>query len=292
MEIPIQQEIQNVDFWIKAWDEAMSGEEKFSRASGAGEKAISLWNNRAGNYAKNTQGEDNRGRQQVVLNFMESSGIVLDGIHVLDIGCGPGNYTLPIAKRAAHVWALDPAGTMLDILKERARTQKIDNITYMHKTWEEIDLEKEKWQYKFDLVMAAMTPGIHNGETLMKMISAGNKYYFLSKFARARKNNLHEKIWGRLFRENRPEQSADFIYPFNMLYATGYLPAVKFLHSDWTNHNSVEETEMLLRDWVSQYGEVTPDMDREIHSFVISESTDGVVREEVQAFTGLMVWQR
>lgn len=44
------------------------------------------------------------------------------GMHVADLGAGPGFFTLPLARRVGtrgHVWALDVAPQMIDVLRER-----------------------------------------------------------------------------------------------------------------------------------------------------------------------------
>jgi cyclopropane fatty-acyl-phospholipid synthase-like methyltransferase len=47
---------------------------------------------------------------------------------VLDVGCGTGQYTLPIARTAARVVGIDPSQPMLDHLEARARTEGITNV--------------------------------------------------------------------------------------------------------------------------------------------------------------------
>jgi ubiquinone/menaquinone biosynthesis C-methylase UbiE len=50
---------------------------------------------------------------------------------VLDFGCGPGYYTLELAKTAKSVLAVDISNEMLQKVKERAFKARILNIKYL-----------------------------------------------------------------------------------------------------------------------------------------------------------------
>lgn len=283
--------IQQPDYWAEVWQQASCYMRKNHTPTDDLKKTVAMWNNRASNFAKNTAREQNQARQQAVFDFLDSCGVNFDGMNVLDIGCGPGNYTLSLAKKAANVWALDPAVSMLDILKERAENEGIDNITYVNLPWEEINLKQEGWLGKFDMVFASMTPGVNDKETLEKVINASRGYCFVSKFAGQRRNNLQEKLWQQIFGEPWSDHSMDIIYPFNLVYSMGYFPSLKFVAANWINEEKMEETIEKLTDWLSGYMDITPGLSREVHRFVISESVNGLVKEVVKANIGMMVWR-
>ena len=48
-----------------------------------------------------------------------------------DIGCGPGYFTLPIAKKVKKVLAVDVKEQMLNICKSRAADMNLENIEYI-----------------------------------------------------------------------------------------------------------------------------------------------------------------
>ncbi|WP_290588502.1 methyltransferase domain-containing protein [Alicyclobacillus sp.] len=47
---------------------------------------------------------------------------------VADIGCGPGYFSLPMARMARRVYAVDVSEEMLDVLKRRADEAGVENI--------------------------------------------------------------------------------------------------------------------------------------------------------------------
>ena len=50
---------------------------------------------------------------------------------VIDIGCGTGQLTVPLAERAGTVIAVDPVAEMLDAGRARALAQGLTNITWL-----------------------------------------------------------------------------------------------------------------------------------------------------------------
>ncbi|MBN1287409.1 MAG: class I SAM-dependent methyltransferase [Anaerolineae bacterium] len=68
---------------------------------------------------------------------------------VLDVGAGTGRYTLPLARAARRVTALDPSPDMLARLCEKMTAQGISNIDLLETTVEAAELAPH------DLVLAA-----------------------------------------------------------------------------------------------------------------------------------------
>lgn len=49
--------------------------------------------------------------------------------NMLDVGCGTGLVTLPFAKKASQITALDTSSGMLEVLEKKAAAEKLSNIT-------------------------------------------------------------------------------------------------------------------------------------------------------------------
>lgn len=50
------------------------------------------------------------------------------GDHVVDVGAGTGLLTLPVAERAARVWAIDIAPPMCEYLRTKASSAGLENV--------------------------------------------------------------------------------------------------------------------------------------------------------------------
>jgi SAM-dependent methyltransferase len=51
----------------------------------------------------------------------------IDGLRILELGCGTGDYTVVLARRGATVWAADLAPSALEITQRRALMNNVDN---------------------------------------------------------------------------------------------------------------------------------------------------------------------
>ncbi len=75
-----------------------------------------------------------------------------DNIQILDIGCGPGRVTIPLAKRISsmngNVTCLDIQKKMLEKVKYRALQQELNNIKYINSKIEDINVKS-----KFDIIL-------------------------------------------------------------------------------------------------------------------------------------------
>ncbi|RLJ70516.1 methyltransferase family protein [Hydrogenivirga caldilitoris] len=60
-----------------------------------------------------------------------------------DIGCGPGYFTLPLARRVRRVYAIDSSDFMLSVCFERAKEERLGNVEVLQCTEESIPLENK-----------------------------------------------------------------------------------------------------------------------------------------------------
>lgn len=64
--------------------------------------------------------------EEAVYDFL--GGVLRPRHKVLEVGCGTGNYTVPVAQRCAEVIALDSSPEMLQYLRERLLRQGLSNV--------------------------------------------------------------------------------------------------------------------------------------------------------------------
>ena len=83
---------------------------------------------------------------------------------VLDLFCGMGNFTLPLAKRAASVIGVEGVPALVAKGQENAALNNLQNVTFFHENLEE-DVTRQSWaKHGFDKILLdparAGAPGV------------------------------------------------------------------------------------------------------------------------------------
>lgn len=223
------------------------------------------------------------------LDLLEREGILNKEFTVLDIGCGTGTYTLPLAERVSHVYALDSAKEMINKMMEVARQESITNITAMNKSWYRCGFKSE-----FDLVFASFCPAIRDTTSLMKMHRASRQYLCyitackeVDLFKEIR-NHLWEKITGQPFGSYR---SFDVVYPFNFLYTKGFNPSVRYLSHSIFYEDSIENQIIQYE----KFFEIFTDLDKNklkltIRRYLERRFKDAVIKTDITRKIAIMFW--
>jgi SAM-dependent methyltransferase len=74
--------------------------------------------------------------------------------NVLDLGCGPGTLTIPIAEAARSVTAVDSSLGMLEVLKRSADGKQLKNLVCVNKTWRDSVLI-EDYEEHYNVALAS-----------------------------------------------------------------------------------------------------------------------------------------
>lgn len=97
---------------------------------------------------------------------------------VLDIGCGPGHYSVALAQRGAKVLGIDFAESMIDIARKRAAAVEVSHCCEFRLA----DWAKFPASHTFDYVLALgfMDYVADAAETIAKIVSLTSRRAFLS----------------------------------------------------------------------------------------------------------------
>lgn len=60
------------------------------------------------------------------------------GTSLLDIGAGTGAFSIPLSRQTSRTVVVDPSGYQLQILMEKARKERLTNITVIQKKWRDV----------------------------------------------------------------------------------------------------------------------------------------------------------
>jgi SAM-dependent methyltransferase len=153
-----------------------------------------------------------------ILSRLRRSGKLVPEDSVLDIGCGPGTFTLPIAGTAAFVTGIDPSQIMLSKAASSAASSDVRNLRTIKTTW-----ERYRPEAPYDLVFSAFCPAIYDRHTLWKMEQASSRSccYVAGDVGQFR---LLSQIWADVSGESQTFDAWDISYPFELLQEAGRNP--------------------------------------------------------------------
>jgi SAM-dependent methyltransferase len=179
--------------------------------------------------------------------------------NVLELGCGPGTLTIPVAKKVKQVTAVDSSAGMFEVLKESAEAEGLQNIVYVNKIWREVDLQSDL-SAPFDVAFASNAINLMGLKELQDGKGAPVLDWDLED-AVLRLNSVAERVYLTmpLMRHNVPEafkvvghpcySFPSYIMVYNVLSQLGLDVAIQyFVVHEQVNH---ESTRMLERiEWI------------------------------------------
>jgi SAM-dependent methyltransferase len=281
------------EMWKRQWLEAKK-HSPVNRRERRGEGAeVERWNARAPSYAEHSESEGSQLRRNQIFSWLEQAGALQRHHRVLDIGSGPGAFSVPMARRVAEVVAVEPARGMVDILERKLESMGLKNVRTVQKTWEEVDLVAEGWRRAFDLVVASMSPGVSSPAMLEKMVAASASFCYLSGWSGDRWGKwgqAQRELWPLIFGEELGDYPSDILYPFGLLYSLGYRPELRFVRPQVHLEMSEEEAVEGLLDHFDRYLDVGAEVRRTVRSYVGRNSRNGIFIQEATTCQGFMLW--
>lgn len=270
------------NFWSQEWERAVKVS-SLAKKSVSPERWTDFWNQTSRSYLDRIQFESPLIEEVVRILLLEG---VIDGeCFVLDIGAGPGTFTLPIARSVRHVVALDPAAKMIETLQEAARAHGLSNITCLCQGWEESDFSRE-----FDLVFASFSPAIRSAQSLSRMHRASRKSCCLITSSDEKTFQVRNELWERLFGEPFQSTSFHIVYPFNYLYACGFRPHVRFIEREVSYEEPLEVVLDRYERYFAMFVEMTPPRKEIIRRYFNELSCEGIVKTRESKGIALMWW--
>ncbi len=205
--------------WVKFWQEKLAN------------KNDKDWDKAAAGFFKRTRKDDYQVAlfDKLILNEDDT---------VLDVGCGEGSVTIPIANRVKKVIGLDSSPKMLEFLEKRASENNIDNIETVLKPIEEISHEEIG---DVDVVVCSRSLNgiIPIDKVLSELNEIANKYVFITIFGP--ENKKIEKDFDKEL-GIKTEDFPDYNYFFNILFNMGiYANVERFDLNNYREYDSIEE---------------------------------------------------
>lgn len=185
---------------------------------------------------------------------------------VLDVGAGTGRLSIPMAKVAKSVTALDQSKGMLECLKENMDQDGITNIQLIQKSWQDVCLDDMP---KHDVVLSSNSLGVYDiQEALIKMNNLAKRAVYIFTFAFDRKKDDGFKEFSRGGHHHHKwaaHNPPDYLVICNLLADMGILADVKIM--DWEDVEHFASLDDAVTTWKDMF-EVPPEKEDKLKEFL------------------------
>jgi len=215
-----------------------------------------------------------------IINDLSELDVLNKGRCVLDIGCGPGTFAIPMSRYVKSVTCMDGSSGMLKRLAENADT---DNIYPLEADWNEYVPDGS-----YDVAFTSLCPPTNSPESLMKMEKCtGNTCVYISSINND--DSIHIKIWKKLGK-NYSYVGYNTEYPYRFLKSIGRDAEMRTYSQKSDIELSYDAAFKGEISRLSQYIECDENVNTAVRSVLDAHSKDGVVRYCSDMTLGMIVW--
>ncbi|HID8538904.1 TPA: class I SAM-dependent methyltransferase [Stenotrophomonas maltophilia] len=214
-------------------------------------KPASAWDARAAQSSWKRRHDD---YSEAFLDRLDLSDVAT----VLDVGCGPGLLSLPVAAQVSHVHALDYSTGMLDGLRAAIIRDGVSNVTPWALSW------TDDWRDvpRCDLAIASRSLMVPDLEAALRRLDAHARQRACITFATGPRAGVPE-LSELLDREWVP--MPDHRYPINMLLDMGREPQVDYLPE--SVRDVAQDADGLVRQAVELFGALDADEEARVRAW-------------------------
>lgn len=227
------------DAWQKeqGWNEERKSGRKFDDR-----KELEFWEKLAPHYSEQYNlYRDVPGLKEKIFSLIGESS------SVLDLGCGSGNFTIPLAPRCREILALDFSPAMLDQLTLKIRENGISNVRTVCSKWEDFS---KPWDADYVLAVNSLYLVCYMREALKKIALYGRKGFVIVRtLLKPLMYSIYEDL-GLNYRRNN-----DYMLMPLMLWDMGIHANVEFM--EYTRTCTYENREKVEAEMIRDLGELS-----------------------------------
>lgn len=223
--------------WAAAWRERQGRR--------AHPETPAFWDNRAADYAQAA------GTSSYAQQFVERMGLKA-GETVLDMGCGPGTLSIPLARSGHHVYACDFSSSMLDELERAASKQGVSDLVHAQLlSWD------DDWEGSVppvcDIAIASRSIATDDLADALAKLDGHARRRVCVTLATGLSPRVDAVLHAAIGR--RQSRYPDCVFAFNILWQMGVRPEMSYIDSA---HPDVFESFEAAIDKYAQVLDATP----------------------------------
>lgn len=221
-----------------------------------------------------------------VLSLVKSKGVEFFNASILDIGCGTGIYTLPLACEAVKVTGIDDSETMLRRMTDVIESENIQNVHLVKGAWQDIDISACEFEKAFDIVWISMSPAIQTSQDFNRMEKCARKWCVYIGWGRKRKNALMEEAFRYHNIPYGPPPGVGVAY--DILVHSGKAPSLEYFETSWRWKGPAEHALEDIVCFIEMQG-ATARRDL-VKKTIDRHERDGMICHTTYVEEGILVW--
>lgn len=247
-------------------------------------KDLGMWSKFAQQYDGFSKLEMEHTRQQIAMMQLDP------GDTALDIGCGPGRITVPVASRVKSVTALDVSPDMLACCQRNATEAGLSNVNCVQMRWE--DIVPAESLPVHDVVIASRSPAMQD---LTKVNALAGKRVYLLTFAGSSLKNFHDELMDGVTESPKPPpmpRGTVFgpAMTFNRLYAMGIDANLQYVKDGFTRWYPSREAAYEDLQWLDVPEDKQARFRENVNRFIFPEKNGFRLLKETR--TVIIWWEK
>ncbi len=191
---------------------------------------------------------------------------------------------------------LDGAENVLDIGSDDDRctdaiAELAENLVVEKRKWSDINLEKEGYHKKFDLVYCNLSGAIKSIDDLKKMNEASKHYCVLSDYISVKKP-FEDEVEEFLFPYPIRKRTSKMSFFYSYLREKGYIPEADYYERDDTlEFNDNENAFRYFKNLMEQKYKLSDNDCERLGSFINASFYEGMLVNPIHSIIATLVWR-
>ncbi len=206
---------------------------------------------------------------------------------IIDLGCGEGSITIPLAKKTKYVTAVDSSKRMLEILNEKCEKENINNVKTIKKELEEVTLE-EVGENDIVLLSRSINGIFPIKDTLKNINKISKKYVYMTLFGPENwkfESDFYKSIG------KKTNDFAPYSYIFNILIDMGIYPNIENLEIKSNRKYKTIQDAMENGKW--QLNTLTEEEKKELYNYLdkkLKKNSEGMLENPDDKADWVLIW--